>query len=334
VRAFVIGERSGIDQLTLEHIPAPPTLGPGQIRVSMRAASLNYRDVLSIMAPARRLPKLIPCSDGAGEVTETAPDVTRVQVGARVALTFHPEWLGGPWRAASGASGRGGVTQGVMCDEVVVNQCEAVVLPPHLSFEEGATLPCAAVTAWHALCGEAPLLPGMSVLLQGGGGVSVFALQFAKLFGARVIMLSSSAERCEHLKRLGADDTVDYAAVPEWEKQVRALTGGQGVDLTIEVGGAKTIDRSLAATAMGGRLALVGLLSGMPNVTSAMFASGVSITPIRVGCRDDFESLLRAMSFHGLHPVIDRSFTFEQLPDALHYLQQGSQLGKIVIRFQ
>jgi len=334
VRAFVLGEKPGIDMLALERLPSPAALGPGQVRVAMRAASLNYRDLLNICGPARRLPKLIPCSDGAGEVIETAPDVWRVKKGDRVALTFNPDWLGGEWRPSIGASGRGGAIQGVMCDEVVVQQHEAVLLPSHLSFEEGATLPCAAVTAWNALCGEAPLLPGMSVLLQGGGGVSVFALQFARLFGARTIMLSSSAERCAQLKALGADETIDYSATPDWEKQVRVLTGGQGVDLTVEVGGAKTVDRAFAATRMGGRLALVGLLSGVPNVTSSMFAAGVTITPIRVGSRDDFEALNRAIAFHGLHPVIDRRFVFEHFPEALRHLQSGTQLGKIVIHFQ
>jgi NADPH:quinone reductase-like Zn-dependent oxidoreductase len=202
-----------------------------------------------------------------------------------------------------------------------------------LSYEEGSTLACAAVTAWHALCHETPLLPGMCVLLQGAGGVSVFALQFAKLFGARVIMTSSNPERCARLKALGADEVIDYRAEPEWEKIVRELTNGEGVDLTVEVGGAQTVDRSLASTRRGGRVALVGLLTGWPNAVSSMFTSGVHISPVVVGSRDDFYMMNRAIAFHRLKPVIDRVFPFEQLREALHYLQSGKHFGKIVIQF-
>jgi len=177
-------------------------------------------------------------------------------------------------------------------------------------------------------------LPGMNVLLQGGGGVSLFALQLAKLFGARVIIISSSPERCARLKSLGADETIDYRADPEWSVAVRKLTNGMGADVTIDVGGAETIDRALAATRMGGRLAPVGLLTGRPN-TGGLVAGylGVDITPIRVGSRQDFESMNRAIDFHGLRPVIDSRYAFEQLPDALRHLQTGRQMGKIVITF-
>lgn len=332
MRAFVSRALTGIDSLELEARPAPGPLGPGQIRVAMRAVSLNYRDLLAVSGALRSSQPdgLIPCSDGAGEVIETAPDVWRVKVGDRVALTFNPDWIAGPWQPSPGAGGRGGALQGVMCDEVVVGQHEAVHLAPHLSFDEGATLPCAAVTAWHALCGAAPLLPGMTVLLQGGGGVSVFALQFAKLFGARVIMTSSSPERCARLASLGADETIDYGVHPEWAKVVRELTAGEGVDLTVEVGGAKTVDQSLAATRYGGRVALVGLLTGVPQ-SSGVFAAGVEISSAKVGSRADLEAINRAMAFHRIRPMIDSRFPFEALPDALRALQQGRHMGKIVI---
>jgi NADPH:quinone reductase-like Zn-dependent oxidoreductase len=302
----------------------------------MRAASVNYRDFLALSgAIGARGPGggLIPCSDGAGEVVETAPDVWRIKVGDRVALVFNPDWIGGPWQATTGVLCRGSGLPGVMQEEMVVHHSEAVILPAHLDFEEGAALPCAGVTAWHALCGAAPLMPGMSVLLQGGGGVSVFALQFARLFGARVIMTSSSPERCARLGSLGADETIDYVAEPQWDKTVRELTGGDGVDLTVEVGGAGTIDRSVAATRRGGRVALVGLLTGMPGAASAVFSAGVSITPLMVGSRDDFQAMNRAIEFHKLRPVIDSRFTFEQLPDALRHLKSGRHMGKIVISF-
>jgi NADPH:quinone reductase-like Zn-dependent oxidoreductase len=335
MRSFFSHGLDGIDTLVREDVPVPGPLGPGQIRIAMRAASLNYRDLLVLTGQLRAmtLPDLVPCSDGAGEVIETAPDVWRAKVGDRIALTFNPDWLGGDFRPSPGAAGRGGAIQGVMRDELVVDQSEAVLLPDHLSFAEGAALPCAAVTAWHALCGAAPLLPGMTVLLQGAGGVSVFALQFAKLFGARVIVTSSSPERCDRLRALGADETIDYRADPDWHQAVRRLTGGTGADLTIDVGGAETIDRALGATRVGGRLAVVGLLTGRPEGSSAIFGSSVDLSMIRVGSRADFENMNRAIAFHGLRPVIDSQYPFERLPEALNRLQSGRQFGKIVIDF-
>lgn len=335
MKAFVAPALNGVDSLVMRDIPAPGPLVPGQIRVAMRAASVNYRDLLVLSGQLRSvtLPELIPCSDGAGEVVEVAAEVSRVKVGDRVALTFNPDWIGGPYQPSPGAAGRGGAIQGVMREELVVSQHEAVILPRHLSFEEGATLPCAAVTAWHALCVAAPLLPGMTVLLQGGGGVSLFALQLAKLFGARVIIISSSPERCARLKSLGADETIDYRAQPEWSTVVRKLTNGVGVDLTIDVGGADTMDQALASTRMGGRLAPVGLLTGRPKTSALTGYVGADITPIRVGSRQDFEAMNRAIGFHEVRPVIDSRYPFEQLPDALRHLQTGRHLGKIAITF-
>ena len=335
MKAFVAPTLNGVDSLVMRDIPAPGALSPGQIRVALRAASVNYRDLLVLSGQLRSvtLPELIPCSDGAGEVVEVAAGVARVKVGDRVALTFNPDWIGGPYQQSPGAAGRGGAIQGVMCEELAVSQHEAVILPRHLSFEEGATLPCAAVTAWHALCVAAPLLPGMTVLLQGGGGVSLFALQLAKLFGARVIIISSSPERCARLKSLGADETIDYRAQPEWSSVVRKLTNGAGVDLTIDVGGADTMDQALASTRMGGRLAPVGLLTGRPKTSALTGYVGADITPIRVGSRQDFEAMNCAIGFHEVRPVIDSRYPFEQLPDALRHLQTGRHLGKIAIVF-
>jgi NADPH:quinone reductase-like Zn-dependent oxidoreductase len=334
VKAYVASALNDLNSLTIKDAPAPGPLQRGQIRVGMRAASLNYRDLLLLFGAYPSIPDLIPCSDGTGEVIEVGPEVWRVKPGDRVALTFNPDWIAGPWQPSPAGPGRGGAVQGVMCEQLVVDQHEAVLLPSHLSFEEGATLPCAGVTAWNALCGAAPLLPGMTVLLQGGGGVSVFALQFAKLFGARVIIISSSPERCARLKALGADETIDYRALPEWSAAVRELTGGVGVDLTVELGGAKTMEQSLASTRSGGRLAVVGLLSGRPE-TGSLLASmpHVDITRVMCGSRLDFETMNRAIAFHKLRPVIDSRYRFEQLPDALRHLQSGRHLGKIVIGF-
>ncbi|WP_317929671.1 NAD(P)-dependent alcohol dehydrogenase [Halioxenophilus sp. WMMB6] len=335
MKTFRTDTYGGIDSLILQHAEPPGALAAGQVRVGMRAASLNYRDLMALAGQLRG-PKegLIALSDGAGEVLEVAPDVTHIAVGDRVALTFNTGWLGGPWRPdPTCLTTRCCPLQGVMQEQMVVQHSELVLLPEQLSFAEGACLPCAGVTAWHALCGERPLLPGMVVLLQGAGGVATLGLQLAKLFGARVIMISSSDERCQRLRALGADETINYKTVPEWQAAVRDLTGGRGVDLAIDLGGAETIDRSIAATAMGGRLAPVGLVTGWPNTVSSIFTASVDITPVRVGSRDDFQNLLRAMAFHGVQPVIDRHFSFEQLPEALRYLESGKHFGKIVIDF-
>jgi NADPH:quinone reductase-like Zn-dependent oxidoreductase len=336
MKAFVSRTLSGIDSLAIENVPAPGPVASGQIRIAMRAASINYRDI-TVLAGAYGPAGphgLIPCSDGAGEIIEVGPDVPRLKVGDRVALTFNPEWIGGPYRASLAGMGRGSsAVPGTMREQIVVHHSEAVMVPQHLSFEEGAAYPCAGVTAWHALCAAVPLMPGMSVLLQGGGGVSLFALQFAKMYGARVIMTSSSPERCARLKQFGADEVIDYKAEPEWNKTVRALTGGAGVDLTIDIGGADTVDRSLACTRNGGRLALVGILTGWANNVSSLFASGVDITPVKVGSRDNFEALNRAVAFHESRPVIAARYTFDQLPEALHHLKSGRHMGKIVLGF-
>jgi NADPH:quinone reductase-like Zn-dependent oxidoreductase len=334
MKAFISRTLSGIDSLVMEELPAPGPLGPAQVRIALRAASLNYRDLLVLSGALRSmtLKELVPCSDGAGEVIEVAPDVKRVRVGDRVALTFNPDWIGGPWEPSLGGGGRGGAIQGVMRAQLVAHQQEAVILPAHLSFQEGAALPCAAVTAWHALCAARPLLPGMTVLLQGAGGVSLFALQFAKLFGARVIHISSSPERCARLKSLGADDTIDYRAQPQWSKEVRELTGG-GADLTIDVGGADTIEQSVASTRLFGRVALVGRLTGRASVIP-MGSSYVEMNPVAVGSRQDFEAMNRAIAFHQLRPVIDSHYEFARLPEALRRLESGRHMGKIVIDFE
>ena len=336
MKTFITHTADGIDSLQLVETELPGALCAGQIRVATKAASINYRDLMVIsgqLGPAG--PNgLIPISDAAGEVIEVAADVQRFKVGDRVILTHSPEWIAGPWRATTAGRGRGSPQiPGVMREQIVVHHSELVALPEHMSYEEGATLPCAGVTAWHALCVPVPLLPGMTVLLEGGGGVSTLGLQFAKLFGARVIVISSSPERCARLKNLGADEVIDYRAEPAWDKKVRELTSGIGVDLGIDIGGAETVDRTIASTRIGGRVALVGLLSGWPNTVSSMFSSSVDITPIKVGSRDDFEMMNRAIGFHKVHPVIDSSFSFEQLPDALRHLQGGKHFGKIVIKF-
>ena len=336
MKACISPHNSGIDALQYRDIAAPGAVTAGQVKVAVKAASLNYRDLL-VLSGALGKPQsdegLIMCSDGAGEVIEVAPDVERFKVGDRVAMTFLPDWIGGPFRTLKKPYSLGQPLNGVMREQMVVKESELVYLPSHLSYGDGATLPCAAVTAWRALCGDAPLYPGMSVLLQGGGGVSVFGIQFAKLFGARVIVTSSTDERCDRLRALGADDAINYTTCPEWQDRVREVTKGEGVDLAIDLGGAGTVDRNVQSLKKGGRLSLVGLLDGWPQGINGLFAGRVKVTPVSVGSRDDFELMNRAIEFHKLKPVIDRVFAFDELPQALRYLETGKQFGKIVISF-
>jgi len=336
MRIAISRDTSSLDHIRIEDAPAPGPIGPGQVRIAMRAASVNYRDLLwagGTFGPAGPH-GLIPCCDGAGVVIEAAPDVTRVKAGDRVGLIVNIDWIGGRFQMSARAGGRGSLAiPGVMQDEIVVHESEAVILPDHLSFEDGAALPCAGVTAWHALCGPAPLLPGMTVLSQGGGGVSLFALQFARLFGARVIMTSSGPERCARIREMGADAVIDYNATPDWDRAVRDLTGGVGVDLALDIGGAQTIDRSLAATRAGGRVALIGLISGWPDSANRLFSSACDVTPIKIGSRQDHEDMHRAIAFHGLRPAISARYRFEEIGNALRELAGGRHFGKIVISF-
>ena len=247
MKCYVIPSPKGIDSLTLVERPEP-TPGPRQVLVRVRATSLNYRDLITIegnYARAAPKPDLIPLSDGAGEVVAVGPGVTRVKVGDRVAGCFMQKWVGGAIDDAAIGSAMGGAIDGMLTELAVLEEDGVVRLPPGLSFEEGATLPCAAVTAWHALVEIGGIKAGDTVLVLGSGGVSIFALQFAKMFGARVIATSSSKAKAERLKAMGAEAVVDYRATPDWDQEIAKLTGGRGVDITVEVGGAGTLPRSL-----------------------------------------------------------------------------------------
>ncbi len=335
MRGYIARQLIGPAGLVLRDMPPVP-VAPGQVRVKIRAASLNYRDLLILSGAftAGTVPDLIPLSDAAGEVIEAGEGVWRVRLGDRVAITFHPEWIAGDWEPMPGALGRGGGSQGVARAELVVSQHETVPIPAHLSFEEAATLPCAAVTAWSALTVGRRLLPGQTVLVQGSGGVSVFALQLARLFGAQVIATTSSPEKAGRLAALGADATVDYHAHPDWETEVLRLTGGEGVDRTIDVGGGGGFAQGVAATRQGGQISLVGLLTGVPAGTEGLFFRGLSADVIRVGSRADFVAMNRAIDLHRLNPVIDRVFSFDELPAALRHLQGQTHIGKIVVRME
>jgi NADPH:quinone reductase-like Zn-dependent oxidoreductase len=334
MKCYVIPTPKGIDSLTLVE-RAGPTPGPRQVLVKVRATSLNYRDLLTIEAQyARAAPKpdLIPLSDGAGEVVAVGPDVSRVKVGDRVAGCFMQKWIGGNIDDTAMVSAMGGAVDGMLTELAVLEEDGVVKLPTGMSFEEGATLPCAAVTAWHALVEIGNIKAGDVVQIQGTGGVSIFALQFARMFGARVIATSSSAAKASRLKEMGAEAVIDYKAAPDWDKEALKLTGGRGVDITVEVGGAGTLPRSFMATRIGGRIAVIGLLSGMAQVDPMpILRRNLRVQGLYVGSKQMFEAMNRAIEANGLKPVIDKVFAFAEAKEAYKHLKGQSHFGKIVI---
>lgn len=314
-----------------------PVPGHGQVLVRMRAASLNFRDYL--VATGRYNPKMplprVPLSDGAGEVEAVGEGVSRFRVGDRVAGIFMQTWLTGDTTEAHGKSALGGAIDGVLADSVVFDEDGLVAIPAHLSFQEAATLPCAAVTAWNALVAQGRVKAGETVLVQGTGGVSLFALQFARMAGARVIVTSSSDTKLERAIELGASDGINYKTVPDWDKRTRQLTGGAGVDHVVEVGGAGTLARSLNAVRTQGHVAVIGVLSGLAcemNIAPILHKH-LTIHGIYVGSRTMFEDMNRAISLHRMRPVIDRVFPFHQIQDALRYMESAAHFGKIVIDY-
>ncbi len=333
MKLYEFRETKGIDSLTpLEReVPKP---GPGQVLVRVHAVSLNYRDLLIAEGKYMRGLKLplIPFSDGAGEVADIGPGVSRVHQGDRVAGIFMQNWLSGEVSPYVTRASLGGSVDGMLAQYVVLHEHGVTRIPSHLSYEEGATLPCAAVTAWNALTGWM-LKPGISVLVQGTGGVSMFALQFAKLAGARVIVTSSSDDKLRRAAELGADDGINYKTNPDWDSEAVKRTGGIGVDHIIEVGGPATLGRSMNAVRVGGRISVIGLLAGPEASVSPMPILGkqIQVQGIFVGSRDMFEVMNRAIALHTLRPVVDRVFKFDEARDALRYMQTGKQFGKIVV---
>jgi NADPH:quinone reductase-like Zn-dependent oxidoreductase len=335
MRAFEISKRFGLDALTLAERP-DPIPGPGQVLLRVRAASLNYRDLLTVQGlynPKQPLP-LIPLSDGVGEVMRVGEGVTRVRVGDRVAGIFAQKWLGGEATKQKLLSTLGGPLDGMLADLVVLHEEGVVPVPAHLSDEEAATLPCAAVTAWSALVVQGGLKAGETVLVLGTGGVSLFALQFARLLGARVIVTSSSDEKLDRARGLGAAETINYRATPDWEKRVRELTDGAGADHVVEVGGAGTFAKSVRSVRIGGRISLIGNLSGTKTEVNLapILMQNIRVQGVMVGSRETFESMNRALALHGLRPVLDRVFPFAEARAALEHMAGQGHFGKICIR--
>jgi len=334
MKAFEIQNSFGLDSLKLTERPQPRP-GSGQVLLKMRAFSLNYRDLMVVKGmynPKLRLP-LIPLSDGVGEVVAVGDGVTRVKTGVRVAGNFIPKWVAGEPTEEKARSALGGDPDGLLAEYAVLDAEAVVPVPAHLTDEEAATLPCAAVTAWHALITEGNLKAGDAVLVQGTGGVSIFALQFARLTGARVIITSSSDAKLASARELGATDGINYKTTPDWEEKVRELTGGVGVDHVVEVGGAGTLGKSLRAVRLGGRISLIGVLAGGGQVNPLpILMKNVRVQGIFVGSREMFEAMNRAISLHQLRPVVDRVFPFAEAREAYRYMESAAHFGKICLR--
>jgi NADPH:quinone reductase-like Zn-dependent oxidoreductase len=337
MKVFQIQDDWSMDHLNIADRDQPVT-GPGEVLLQIKAASLNYRDLL---VPLRgygsftgTLP-LVPISDGVGEIVEIGAGVTRVSVGDRACPILMQKWIAGEPDLPRITSSLGGPIDGVMQEYMVVNEDGLVKVPEYLADEEAATLPCAALTAWSALVTEGNVKAGDMVLVQGTGGVSLFALQFAKLLGATVIVISSSDDKLKRAAALEADEGLNYTNVPEWGKAVKKLAGGAGLDHIVEVGGEKTLLQSLKAIRPGGTISMIGVLSGanMEVSLGLILTRQVRLQGITVGHRDSFEAMTRALAKHQVKPVIDRVFAFEELKEALEYMRLGKHFGKICIRF-
>lgn len=337
MKAYEIQSNTGIDALKLVDRPEPKPAA-GQVLIKIRATSLNYRDLLVVEGAYGSGVKypLIPLSDGAGEVVAVGEGVTRVKIGDRVAGIFFQDWIYGFLTREKMKSDLGGGIDGMLAEYVVLHQDGLVILPDRLSYFEGATLPCAAVTAWHALVTKGNISPNDTVLLLGTGGVSIFALQFAKIHGARAIVTSSSDEKLAIAKQLGADEIINYKTTPDWEKQVYTLTNRTGVDHVVEVGGAGTFPKSLQAVRIGGRISLIGVLSGRGSEIDPMpiLFKSLAVQGIYVGSREMFEAMNQAIAQHQLQPVIDRVFPFTEAREAYSYLKSAAHFGKVVIQIE
>lgn len=332
MRVWELVSPTGPDGLALASRP-DPVLGPFDVRIRVHAVSLQFRDLLMINGRYGRVsPGLVPCSDAGGEVVELGPGVRSLAVGDRVTSTFAPEWRAGGLTLAAAKSALGAGGPGALADTLVLPEHGVMPAPAHLSHEEAATLPCAALTAWHALFEEAPLPPGSTVLALGSGGVSVFALQLATLAGAHVLVTTRTPSKAGRLRELGATEVVDIHEDPAWGDRVRRLAGGEGVDHVIEVGGHGTFDQSVRAVRPGGTISLIGVLAGPAAVNlTPVLMRNIRVQGVLVGSREMFGRMNAAIARHRLRPAIDRVFPFADAPAAFRHLERAVHVGKVVI---
>jgi NADPH:quinone reductase-like Zn-dependent oxidoreductase len=329
-----VGQFSSFGVDSLEFVErSTPQPGPGEVLVRVHAISLNYRDLLMVKGlynPKLKLPR-IPCSDGAGEVAAVGEGVTRWKTGDRVAGIFMQNWLDGPLTPAKSKGALGGDIDGMLAEYVVLRDTGLVRLPEHLSFAEGATLPCAAVTAWNALA-AGRLKSGATVLILGTGGVSIFALQLARMMGVRVLGVSGSDKKLERARALGLDAGLNYRETPAWDRWALERTGGEGVDLVIEVGGVGTLPRSLGAIRMGGVIAQIGVLAGAaePLPLALILHKQARIQGIYVGSRKDFEEMNKAITLTGIRPVAEL-FPWSQAREVMARMEKAAHFGKLVL---
>lgn len=335
MKKYVIRDSFGFDNLVMvdEMTPEPC---PGRVVVRMKAVALNFRDLMVVQGlynPRQKLP-LVPLSDGVGEVVAAGEGVTRAKVGDRVCTTFFQRWWKGDPTADELRSTLGSPADGALAEFMELDEQGLVHAPAHLTDEEAATLPCAGVTAWTALSTLGGVKAGDTVLTLGTGGVSIFALQFAGLLGARAIATSSSNEKIQRLSQMGAAHVINYKDDPNWGQTAKELSGGEGVDHVIEVGGAGTLEQSLQAVKIRGRVSLIGVLSGVDAKISlrAIFMRGIRVQGIFVGPRSSFEDMNRAIAMHHSRPVVDRVFPFEEAREAMRYMASGKHFGKVCIR--
>src|ERR1700733_424422 len=327
----------GIEALARVERPDPKP-AHRQVLVKVKACALNFRD-LGIVRGTYRVPvreNVIPLSDGAGEVIEVGSGVTQFKAGDRVAGNFFQRWPGGEPAADAHASALGGSIDGMLADYALLEEDGVVKIPPHLSLEEAATLPCAGVTAWHAMMEHAKLKAGDTILLQGTGGVSIFGLQFAHAMGVRAIVTSSSDEKLKQAKALGAAFGINYKTTPDWDKAAMEFTGGAGVDHVVEVGGAATLARSFGAIRVGGKVSMIGGLSGGATELNPglIFSRRANVQGISVGSTQMFLAMNRAIEANGITPVIDKVFAFADAQAAYKHMASGAHFGKIVIRVE
>jgi NADPH:quinone reductase-like Zn-dependent oxidoreductase len=336
MKAYQLRPGAGVSELRLADIPRP-TPDAHEVLIKTHATSLNYRDLMYARGDYINLKEapLVPLGDGAGEVVAVGSGVTRFQPGDRVTHSYFPGWIDGIPDPRKTAVSFGTHINGALAEYMTVREDAVVPIPSYLSYAEAATLSCAGTTAWNTLFTDGGLEPGATVLLQGTGGLSVFTLQLARAAGLRVIITSSSDEKLARARELGAHETINYSKTPEWQNAVLKLTDARGVDLTVEVGGAGTLRRSVDATRMGGTVSVIGGVTGFGDTPLAPFdlIRGIKrLSGIMVGSRAMLEDLGRFLNVVEMHPFVDREFSFDEAPLAYQYLLSGRHFGKIVIR--